>query len=284
MIQRIACPFSPLAFPGIEALLGHLQVVVCQVVTEETLGLGFGCSIIILAEKFCYTMNEAVGACEYPAVSGQESWLPGLVVFQEALSEPGNVPQVCDQLRPCLDFLLADRRILTVACAGRPVADGVCRVFFDPRHWRHRAATAALADFFPPGTCQAPAGDGYLLPWQAAKMVVGFDDGVERPGADDLVRLRAQRKREDLFVELIICQPAPSNLRREGGSCPGIHYISFRRKGCVPTCTRLCRLLFSRVYWKLLFVSQQDFTAGIAIPQRESYAKVALPRNAPVPV
>src|SRR6266702_3067436 len=147
MIQRIACPFSPLAFPGIEALLGHLQVVVCQVVPEETLGLAFGCSIIIIAEKLCYTMNEPLGVCEYPAISRQESWMlvRWPVVFQEALSEPGNVPQLCDQLRPCLDFLLADRRIFTVACAGRPVADCVCRVFFDHLHWRHRAAPPAPA-------------------------------------------------------------------------------------------------------------------------------------------
>ncbi len=96
MIQRIACPFSPLAFPGIEALLGHLQVVVCQVVPEETLGLAFGCSIIIIAEKLCYTMNEPLGVCEYPAISRQESWMlvRWPVVFQEALSEPGNVPQL----------------------------------------------------------------------------------------------------------------------------------------------------------------------------------------------
>src|SRR5229473_513172 len=151
MVQCIACPFSPLVFPGVEALLGHLQVVVCQVVPEETLGLAFGCSIIIFAEKLCYTMNEPLGACEYPAIGRQESWMlvRWPVVFQEALSEPGNVPQLCDQLRPCLDFLLADRRIFAVACAGRPVADGVCRVFFDHLHWRHRAAPAALADFFP---------------------------------------------------------------------------------------------------------------------------------------
>src|SRR5260221_14394457 len=151
-------------------------------------------------------MNEPLGACEYPAISWQESRMPGrwLIVFQEAFSEPGNVPQLCNQLRPCLDFLLADRRIFTVAFTGRPVANGVCRVFFDHLHRRHRAAPAALADFFPPSTCQAPAGDGYLLPWQAAKMVVGFDDGVEHPGANALVRLRACRKTEALYVELII--------------------------------------------------------------------------------
>src|SRR5258708_25554966 len=114
-------------------------------------------------------MNEPLGACEYPAISWQESRMPGrwLIVFQEALSEPGNVPQLCDQLRPCLDFLLADRRIFTVACAGSPVADGVCRVFFDHLHWRHPAAHTALADFFPSRTFQAPAVAGYLLPGQA---------------------------------------------------------------------------------------------------------------------
>src|SRR5215469_3572371 len=122
MVQRKACPFSLLAFPGVEALLGHLQVVVCQVVPEETFGFAFGRSIIIIVEKLCYTTNEPLGACEYPAISGQESRMPGRwpIVFQEALSEPGDVPQLCDQLRPCLDFFLADHRIFAVACAGRP--------------------------------------------------------------------------------------------------------------------------------------------------------------------
>ena len=50
--------------------------------------------------------------------------------------------------------------------------------------------------------------------WNRAEMVVRFYHRIERPGADDLVRLRAQRHREDPGEQLRLGQPAAHDLRR----------------------------------------------------------------------
>src|SRR5579885_2296926 len=113
--------------------------------------------------------------------------------------------------------------------------------------------------------------------------MIGLHDSIEGPGANDLVRLRAQRHGKDLIVEFLILQPAPNDLRRHGRCCPGVHYILLRDKGCASTRTGFCRLLFRRVYGQLILTGQQNCTALGAIPYRKRHTIIALARDTPVP-
>ena len=54
---------------------------------------------------------------------------------------------------------------------------------------------------------------------------VGADDGGEEPGADDLVRLRAERHREDAGEEVVVLAPAAGDLRGQRRGGPGVHDV-----------------------------------------------------------
>ena len=97
------------------------------------------------------------------------------------------------------------------------------------------------------------------------------------------MRLGTQRHGKNLLVQGLVRQPAAHDLRRHRRGRPGIHHILFWREGGIAAGTCFCWLLFGWVQRQLLFIRQQHFAAGIAIPDREWHTKVALARDAPVP-
>ena len=188
----------------VETLLGHLQIVVGELGPEELLDLVLGRRVLVFLERCGDAADEALGAREDPAVGGREGgWTRRrLVSGDEALRETSDIPQLGDQLGAGRDFLLTDDGIPSEAGAGRPVASGVRRVALQHLQRRHRATTAAaFADLLRAPGSQAPARHEDLPPRKRAEAVMRHDDGVEGPGADDLVCLGPQRHRKNLFVE-----------------------------------------------------------------------------------
>src|SRR5512144_434810 len=70
-----------------------------------------------------------------------------------------------------------------------------------------------------------PTADDNVVPGHGFLMEIGFNDCVERPGADDLVALRANIHWEKLLVALGIFGPMTRDLRGQRTRGPGIHNI-----------------------------------------------------------
>src|SRR5579885_1836386 len=115
-------------------------------------------------------------------------------------------------------------------------------------------------------------------------MIERLDDGIERPGANDVVSLRAQARREVLPEPGWVIAPAGNDQRRAGRRGPGIHDIRLRREvrgaaGAWPP-----RPAGTRIDGQLLQCRQHDIAAGATGPRREGNAQVTLARDAPVPL
>ncbi len=145
-------------------------------------------------EEFRCAGNQSLHARKQPAIRWRESgkFRRNSILLQESLAETGHIPQLRDQFGPDSYLLLADNRVLAEASAGRPVTHRVCRVFLDHLHRGHRPAAATLTDLTGTFCGQAPAGNGHLFPGQNTKLVIGFHDCIEGPGANDLMPLWTQ--------------------------------------------------------------------------------------------
>ena len=289
MVKRIARAVR-LRAARVQPLLGHLQVVVRQLRPEKELRFALGRGVIVGLEQRRGALDELLHARQNPAVGRRElrlvhGSLRRTPIGQESAAKARHVPQLRRQPRPGLDLLLADDRILAQPRAGGPVAHRVGRILFDHRQGRHRPAAAALADFARPLRRQPPAGDGHVAPGQGVEMAARLDDGVKSPGADNLVRLRAQREGEDARVQRRVAQPAARDLGRERGGGPGVHHVLLRREGgsAARGAGRLGRRIRG-VERQIGRVGQHDFPAAVASPERERHAEDALARDAPVPI
>src|SRR5579883_962616 len=145
------------------------------------------------------------------------------------------------------------------------------------------APATTLADLLAARSGQAPAGDGHGLPGQRAEVVERLHDGIEGPGANDLMRLRSQRERRHARVQLWLGEQASHDLRGQRGGGPGVHYILFGREVAAAARTGARRLPSCWIDRQFLLVGQGDLAALPAVPERERHAKVTLPRDAPVP-
>ncbi len=106
---------------------------------------------------------------------------------------------------------------------------------------------------------------------------------IERPGADDLVRLWPQREGKHLLIQRLIVEVLPDDLRRERGGRPGVHHVALRREARPAALAWRRRLALGRVQRQLVLIRQDRRAAGVAVPDRERHAEVALARDAPVP-
>ena len=175
------------------------------------------------------------------------------------------------------------------AVARRPVAVGVGRVLAE-EVLRRDHVPLRLGHLLAVGI-EPPAADGDVPPRDSALVEPGLDDGVEGPGADDVVRLRAQVHREHPPMPVGIAAPPRDDLRRERGGRPGVHHV-----GIADEAARLAALLLAeparrRRQWierqvgrfgedRALIVDRA--VAANRIPDRERHAGEALPTHAPV--
>ena len=104
-----------------------------------------------------------------------------------------------------------------------PVADSIGSVLIEQAHRRDDVALG-LAHLLAIGVEDPPA-DRRVAPGQAIELKVAAHHGREKPGADDLVCLRAQIHGEDARPQILIAAPATGDLRAQRRRRPGIHDI-----------------------------------------------------------
>ena len=214
---------------------------------------------------------------------------PGARGCHDPGHELAGVVQLGHQPPSDLEHRLVVGGVHPQAGAGRPVARGVGVVGLDDL-LRGDGVAAALRHLLAVGV-QDPSRDQRVVPGDGVEVQVRLGDGIERPGADDVVRLRAYVHGTELAVALRVAHPAAGDLGGQRTGEPGVEHV---RLGGEPA--RLVALLLliarrhvgERVHRQRGVVGQQRAlvvgrAAGVErIPDRERHAEVALPADAPV--
>src|SRR5579872_3734344 len=97
-----------------------------------------------------------------------------------------------------------------------------------------------------------------IVPRNSAMVHPGFNDGIKRPGANNIMRLGPHthgHKFARLFTKIIVATDKEfiTNIRRNGGRIPGVHYISVRLNGAAFAVWAGAFIgRFLRIYWQLL--------------------------------
>ena len=130
-----------------------------------------------------------------------------------------------------------------------------------------------------------------MLPRDAVLVKQGFRDGIEGPGADDLVTLRPQIRGEEARVPLRIHTPMGGNLRRHRTREPGVEDVPFTLETTGHAALALLvtrRCIDHGVDRQLIRI--RDQRARIValsirvqcVPDGDRHAEISLPGNVPV--
>src|SRR5690554_527068 len=115
-------------------------------------------------------------------------------------AEPRGVPELGGEPPALAHAVLAERLVGAEGGAARPVADGIGAVALDQLQGYHGGVPLRLAQLAARWV-EGVAGEHHRLPGELAEVEVGLDDGVEGPGANNVVGLGPQLHWEEPLVE-----------------------------------------------------------------------------------
>ena len=204
---------SPVAAVG--AALHELEVVVGEA-PEEAFGHLERAGVLVALERAGGLVDRLGEPFQHRSVERIADL--ALAPLERGEGEPRGVQDLDREPAPDLDLLFVEGGVDAEASAPRPVPDGVGPVPLEDLERRHDVALG-LRHLLAVGVQDEPA-DGRVRPRERAVLQVRFQDGVEEPGADDLVRLRAKVHREHAREEIVVVLPPPDDLRRDATTSP----------------------------------------------------------------
>ena len=270
----------------IESFLADLHVIVAEILPEKVVDLVPRGADLIFVEQADAAAHGLLAAFHDPLVNGQQlDRFVLVVIVQMREREFGRVPELRQKALGDLQLIVGKIRVGAQLGVRRPVTDAVRAELFHELVRGFDGVALGFADLFAL-LRQHEAANHNVAPRHLARVIQALGDGVKRPGADDLMRLRAHGHGRERVgnVGAVRLLPVRVDLRGHGRGRPRVKHGGFGHEFGAAAFTRRLGRDLQWVDRQNAFIGKQRLAALFAVPHRERHAEIALTGNAPVPL